>query len=373
MADKSSIEWTDATWNPTRGCDKIAQGCKNCYAETFAERFRGVPGHAYEQGFDPRLAPDQLDLPLRWKRPRRVFVDSMSDLFHEAFHFEYIAACFGVMAACPQHTFQILTKRPSRALEFFRWLEERDGLTARYYCHLLACDAIGRSIGSPATDWPLPNVWIGTSIANQGDADKNVPVLLQIPAAVRFLSVEPLLGPVAIRDHLMAGADPGRCANCGNGHGFTRCPNYGGIAPTRAESGCCEFRRQNFAIDWVIVGGESGPGARPCNVEWIRSIVQQCQAASVPVFVKQLGREIRVSRDEDLANWGIWIRYREDNDAIAVRTGHPKGGDWFEWPEDLRIREFPSRVPGDREALAGESMPGAADESAETSVAEVKA
>jgi protein gp37 len=111
MSDKSSIEWTDATWNPTRGCDKIAQGCKHCYAETFAERFRGVAGHPYEQGFDPRLAPDKLGEPLTWKRPRRIFVDSMSDLFHESFPFEYIAACFGVMAACPQHTFQVLTCR----------------------------------------------------------------------------------------------------------------------------------------------------------------------------------------------------------------------------------------------------------------------
>lgn len=120
MSDKSAIEWTDATWNPTRGCTKIAQGCKGCYAERFAERFRGVPGHAYEQGFDPRLAPDQLTLPLRWKKPRRIFVDSMSDLFHEEFSFEYIDLVFAMMALAKRHTFQVLTKRPERAAAYFR-------------------------------------------------------------------------------------------------------------------------------------------------------------------------------------------------------------------------------------------------------------
>jgi protein gp37 len=258
VAQNSSIEWTDATWNPTRGCTKVAPGCKHCYAETFAERFRGVKDHPYEQGFDPRTAPDQLGLPLTWKRPRKIFVDSMSDLFHESFDFRYIAAVFGVMAACKWHTFQILTKRPARAAEWFSWVRRQAavGLECAGALHPLAVVTGSANhilgIGSlpvPPGDleswlWPLPNVWIGTSIANQDDADKNIHILRQIPAAVRFLSVEPLIGPV---DASIRG------------------------------------------IDWVIVGGESGHGARPMHPDWVRSLRDQCVAAKVPFFFKQWG------------------------------------------------------------------------------------
>jgi protein gp37 len=353
MSDKSSIEWTDATWNPVRGCDEISPGCDNCYARVFAERFRGVPGHPYERGFDPRLAPDKLTEPVKWRAPRRIFVDSMSDLFHEDFPFDYIASCFGVMAACPQHTFQVLTKRPERAAEFFSapvGLETREESVAGYASRLadLVWDARGseewrypalhgRSVANRRAwpGWPLPNVHIGTSIANQRDAETNIPYLLQIPAAVRFLSVEPLIGPVNIREYLMSGADPGRCANCGQGHGFSRCPNYGGVAKTRSGAvPCTEFRRQDFAIAWVIVGGESGPGARPCDVAWIRSIVAQCKAVGVPVFVKQLGAKPESDGFADLNG-------RIARGPRRIVLDDRKGGDWNEWPADLRIRQFP--------------------------------
>jgi protein gp37 len=322
VSDKSSIQWTESTWNPTRGCTKIAQGCKNCYAATFAERFRGVPGHPYELGFDPRTAPDKLTEPLKWKKPRRIFVDSMSDVFHEAFSFEYIAAVFGIMAACPRHTFQILTKRPERAVEFFTWLTaEAEGGWAFYadprrpeHAHenVVCMEYLGRSIvpdgrgglafmRDVSPGWPLPNVWIGTSIANQPDADRNIRHLLRIPAAVRFVSAEPLLGPVDFD-----AVDPGRS-----------------FYPT---------------LDWVIVGGESGPGARPCNVEWIRSIVAQCRAADVPVFVKQLGAKPILPMDGE-----SWFDGRNFHDgAVMLRPRDKKGGDMAEWPTDLRIREYPA-------------------------------
>lgn len=318
MSEQSKIQWTDATWNPTRGCTKIAQGCKECYAEKFAERFRGVKGHPYERGFDPRTAPDKLTEPLRWKRPRRIFVDSMSDLFHEAFDFPYIAAVFGVMGIASWHTFQVLTKRAERAAEFFRWVNRDRILDA-------LCDVSGVRLdhimatwrGVDPTLWPLPNVHIGTSIANQGDADRNIPHLLQIPAAVRFLSCEPLIGPIEFSD------------------------------VTRRSDAVSQLGKKALdGIAWVIVGGESGPKSRPCDVEWIRSIVQQCKATGVPVFVKQLGTDIRADLSEDICTWGNGgdsLRYNDENclDELIIQTTDRKGGDPEEWPADLRIREFP--------------------------------
>lgn len=308
MSDRSKIEWTDTTWNPTRGCTKIAQGCKNCYAETFAERWRGIPGHPYEHGFDPRIVPEKLTEPLKWKKPRRIFVDSMSDLFHEAFSFEYISAVFGVMAACPQHTFQVLTKRPARALEFFRWFDERlnDALIGVKEIRRHGFDFSISTLADTASRWPLPNVWIGTSIATQKDADQNT-ILLQIPAAVRFLSAEPLIEAVDLTRFFYVGAE-------------------GGIDYAYSRS---------QLVSWLIVGGESGHGARPCNVEWIRSIVEQCKAAGVPCFVKQLGAK---PYDGDF----FFETGQTRHDCLSLRDR--KGGNWDEWPADLRVREFPEEV-----------------------------
>ena len=213
MAQASSIEWTEATWNPVTGCDEVSPGCGHCYAKTFAERFRNVPAHPYTMGFDLTLRPERLNQPLEWKRPRRIFVNSMSDLFHEAVPLEYIAEVFDVMRRASWHTFQILTKRSERL-------------------HETASSLI----------WP-ENVWMGVSVENQRWVTR-VDDLRQVPAAVRFLSCEPLLGPI----HL-------------------------------------ELRN----INWVIVGGESGPGARPMNPDWARSVRDQCLGAGVPFFFKQWG------------------------------------------------------------------------------------
>jgi protein gp37 len=214
VSDRSDIEWTDATWNPVRGCTKISPGCKHCYAETFAERFRGVPGHPFEQGFDLRLIPAALDLPKRWKSGRLIFVNSVSDLFHDDVPLEYIQRVFGVMEECPQHQFQVLTKRAARVAQLASQLR-----------------------------WPS-NVWMGVSVENQKYTTR-IAQLRRVPAHVRFLSVEPLLGPIQdlqLRD-----------------------------------------------IHWVIVGGESGCKSRPLQPEWVRSIRDQCQTAGVPFFFKQWG------------------------------------------------------------------------------------
>lgn len=214
MADRSAIEWTEATWNPVTGCDKVSPGCAHCYAETFAERWRGIPGHPYEQGFDLRIWPHRLDQPFRWKRPRLIFVNSMSDLFHEAIPDDYIAAVFAVMVEAKQHTFQVLTKRHQRLSEL-----------------------------APELPWPS-NVWMGVTIENRRFVHR-AEHLRGVPAAVRFISAEPLLGPLEGLD--LAG------------------------------------------IDWLISGGESGAKHRPVKAAWLRDLRDRCLQDGVPYFFKQWG------------------------------------------------------------------------------------
>jgi protein gp37 len=219
MSEQSKIEWTEATWNPVRGCTKISDGCKHCYAETFAERFRGVKGHPYEQGFDLRLVPEKLAEPLRWRNPKMIFVNSMSDLFHENVPDEYVVALAGVMVAAKWHTYQVLTKRSDRLR-----------------------DLLNTSLRFAATQ---KHIWWGVSVENKKYGLPRVQNLQKAEAEVRFLSVEPLL------------EDLGKF-------------NLSGI-------------------DWVIVGGESGHGARPMKKEWVVSVRDQCKREDVPFFFKQWG------------------------------------------------------------------------------------
>jgi protein gp37 len=214
MRGKSHIEWTESTWNPVTGCTKISAGCKNCYAERMARRLRAMGNERYAQGFRVSLHEDLIDAPRAWKTPRRVFVNSMSDLFHERVPLEFIQRVFATMRDCPQHTFQILTKRSSRLVSL-----------------------------SDQLQWS-PNVWMGVSVENN-DVVPRVADLLKVPAAVRFLSCEPLIGPI---DNM----------------------------PLKG-------------IDWVIVGGESGPGSREMKVEWVRSIYRQCRKTKSAFFFKQWG------------------------------------------------------------------------------------
>lgn len=211
--NQSPIEWTEVTWNPLTGCTQITPGCAHCYAKAFAERFRGVPGHPYQQGFDLTLRPERLNQPLLWKSPKTVFVNSMSDLFHEEVPFEYIERVFTAMRTAHWHTFQVLTKRAARLAS-------------------VACDL----------DWPS-NVWMGVSVENQRWTER-IDSLRQVPAAIRFLSCEPLLGPLII-----------------------------------------DLR----GMHWVIAGGESGAGARPMDPTWVRGLRDQAVAQGVPFFFKQWG------------------------------------------------------------------------------------
>lgn len=264
MSEFSHIEWTDATWNPLLGCDKCSEGCKLCYAIRTAWRLQHNPNptiaKAYEGLVEKRpdgslnwtgrinLIPERLREPMGWAKPRRIFVNSQSDLFHPEVPDDYIDQVFAVMAICTRHTFQILTKRPERMKEYLLDPWRLD----RIYDHWHSFTGSARE----AQGWPLPNVWLGTSVENQKAADSRIPHLVDTPAAVRFLSCEPLLGPV----------DP--CFTNGLVHGEDAA---------------------DYRVDWVIVGGESGQNARPMNPDWARSLRDQCQAAGVPFFFKQFG------------------------------------------------------------------------------------
>lgn len=339
----SKIEWTEKTWNPVVGCTPVSSGCLNCYAATMARRLEGMgvaeyqprrldrdgrnvtglPGLQDESDRTVRIAevkggravftgdvrtvPDRLPDPLHWRKPALIFVNSMSDLFHESVPFEFIDRVFAVMALCPQHTFQVLTKRPERMAEYLTSMDGRDMM--RLGAASAAMDT-GRQFDTLAYRWPLPNVWLGTSVENQATADERIPHLLRCPAAVRFLSCEPLLGAVdlGLRSCLMG--------------------NRGGLINVDGQIGRLP------GIDWVIVGGESGPHARPCDVAWVRSVVGQCRAAGVPCFVKQLGaRPYHV----------------EDGEKLAIMLKSRKGGvpeEWEGYPETdgLNVREWPKGV-----------------------------
>src|SRR5579885_2928969 len=353
MSANTGIEWTDATWNPIRGCSRVSEGCRNCYAEKVAYRFSGT-GRPYEGlvrvnaagerkpewNGQVRFIEKHLLDPLKWggqlkeewgvlggemrERPRRIFVNSMSDLFHENVPDEWIDRIFAVMALCPQHIFQVLTKRPQRMLEYLSSLDfEQDRHPWGKAATSLGVSPCAESMIEDAA-FPLPNVWLGVSVEDQKAADERIPLLLQTPAAVRFISAEPLLGPIDLtkiyepEPDMLYGVRWWRtCLERGD---IWQCDDEGFIASSDGP-----FRDR---IDWVIVGGESGPGARSCNLSWLKSIVDDCAAAKVPCFVKQLGAH-PVQTPSKLIHPIIDFQDR-------------KGGDWSEWPDYLRVREFPA-------------------------------
>jgi protein gp37 len=268
MAETTTIEWTrnddgtpGRTWNPATGCTKISAGCDNCYAETIAERFRGHA--AFPKGFDVQIRADKVNDPLKWRKPTRVFVNSMSDLFHDEINREWIAEIFAVMATARRHTFQLLTKRHGRM---------RSLLNDPNFVHKVRHRAQGKGLSIPDFTWPLPNLWLGVSVENQQWADIRIPALLDTPAAVRFLSCEPLLGPIDLKQAVITMGSE-------RGHGLTASYVHAG--------GCCDLRLHG--IDWVITGGESGRKARPAHPDWFRALRDQCATAGVAYFHKQNG------------------------------------------------------------------------------------
>ncbi|MBN2560270.1 MAG: phage Gp37/Gp68 family protein [Phycisphaerae bacterium] len=281
MSDQTRIEWCDATWNPFVGCSKVSEGCENCYAERMANRQAAMGRFGYmnvvrDGRWDGHCArrPERIwDQPLRWRRPRRIFVCSMGDLFHESVPEEWIDRALRVASFAKRHTFMLLTKRP---------------LLAQQYLSSLYGGIRRRWNGDPSPRSPLPNVWLGVTVENQERADERIPILLQTLAAVRFVSIEPMLGPVDVADHLPHPDGPnavcyGReCAGCGEDD--EPCDDY--------KSAAAEPH-----LDWVICGGETGPGARPMDLKWARSVRDQCKATGVPFFFKRVGPRVRVPAD----------------------------------------------------------------------------
>lgn len=303
VSDQTGISWTDSTWNPVTGCTRVSAGCDHCYAVDMTKRLAkyGQPnyiglvndGKSHFNGV-VRCHDAMLLKPFGWKKPRRVFVNSMSDLFHKDVPFEFIDKVFAVMALCPHLTFQILTKRPERAAEYLNRTDWHEGVITELNSYFGPDDP-----AIMAVRFPLPNVWLGTSVEDLKAADERIPHLLRCPAAVRFLSCEPLLGQVDIAYSCFNGAD-----------------SFGSMP----------------GINWVIAGGESGPGRREMRLEWLESIVRQCQAAGVPVFVKQ---------------------------ASGARPGMQGGIPDRIWA----MKQFPNQNPRPPEGKAGGQMLNHADDS----------
>jgi protein gp37 len=300
MGDRSKIEWTDSTWNPVTGCTKVSAGCTHCYAERLVGRFDAL--HGFVPFTTVECHPDRLEQPLHWRKPRRIFVVSMGDLFHEAVPVDFIDRIFDVMQQCPQHTFQILTKRPKRMIEMLFGEIRRNSLLE--------------------THGYQPNIWLGVSVENQAAADERIPLLLQTPAAVRFVSYEPALGPVDLAGWI--GATGGWCME----HDFD-----GGF--------CLETQCERNKIDWVICGGESGPKARPMHPDWARSVRDQCVSAGVPYFFKQWGQWVpMLGHLEGVPVHGQ--KFTHPDGTIMGRTGKNAAGrelDGREWSEFPALKD----------------------------------
>lgn len=318
----TGIEWTDETWNPIRGCSRVSPGCEHCYAEKVAKRFSG-PGRPYE-GLIAKggqwngqilLAEHKLADPLRWQSPRMIFVNSMSDLFHEKVPDEWIDQIFAVMALAQQHVFQCLTKRPERMLDYCsniqkygRWLKiEEFAKELRYDPR----GADGYGFDLLANHQMLPNVWLGVSVEDQQRADERIPLLLQTPAAIRWLSCEPLLGPIVV-------------------------PEIQCYCKKSEKKSLPKLHTHVPGIDWVVCGGESGPGARPMHPDWARSLRDQCAEAGVPYFFKQWGEWVAC---EEVPRSGTFQVVGLENPVAMEKAGKKKAGALLDGREHKEVPE----------------------------------
>lgn len=291
----SKIQWTDETWNPIVGCSKISEGCANCYAESLAKSPRLQQFEQYQQVKDwntVTFVESQLYKPLSWKSPKKIFVCSMGDLFHEDAKFEWIDKVMAVMKYCEQHTFQVLTKRPDIALKYFNDYLPDIGPS---------WVTLGKNVAVNFKQAiPLSNVWFGVSVENKARTDERIPLLYQIPAKLKFLSCEPLLEPVEL------------------------------LSPVPIEIDELIDNEQqiylNDFVSWIIVGGESGDKARPCYYDWILKVVKDCEALKIPVFVKQLGSN---------------FIHSTESFQRGTKFKHSKKGNIEEFPDELKVRQFP--------------------------------
>ena len=314
---RSSIEWTDRVWNPVTGCSEVSPGCGNCYARKQSERLKRMGSPKYSRGFEVVEHESALDLPITWNRPSRVFVNSMSDLFHDEVSDEFIERVFAVMALCGHHAFQILTKRPERMRRYVLdvGLGKAGGEIQR------VADSTYKISGSPLDrvedfiiPWPLPNVWLGVSVEDQRRADERIPVLLDTPAAVRWISAEPLLGPISLSKWVFDRRQEVR--HLINGPAQLNRDQAEALVPR--------------PLDWVVAGGESGPGSRPMDAAWVRSLRAECADARTAFFFKQ---------------WGSWRRAHDVAGCWSNTTGFSRKG--------RRTTPFRGRLSNGAEPLFG--------------------
>lgn len=326
----TGIQWTERVWNPTTGCDRVSPGCDHCYALTMAKRLKGMGSDKYQRDGDPKTSgpgfkltvhPDVVNVPLKWRKPARVFVNSMSDLFHADVPTNWLADIFAVMAASRRHTYQVLTKRHARM---------RSLLNDPTFVAQVKDRAAGKGLAEGDWQWPLPNVWLGVSAEDQQWADIRIPALLETPAAVRWVSAEPLLGPIDFHGPIVGASD---VTGPVYGQGHRPKLNYwlGEGRPTfpASEPGSLLSAPMTVAptLDWIVIGGESGPGARPMDPVWVRRVVWQCWESKTPLFVKQMG---------SVYAGDVFVR------GQSVRSlGDIKGGSPEYWPADLRVRQYP--------------------------------
>lgn len=326
MADGSKIEWTDATWNVVIGCDKVSPGCDHCYAIRTAHRMQANPNPKIAAAYagteadgewtgQVNLVEDRLELPLSWTRPRRIFVNAQSDLFHKDVPDEFIARVWAVMALAPRHTFQILTKRHGRMRSLLASPDFHASVSRKVRGHVTLRPLDGH--GDEAARWPLPNVWLGVSVEDQQRADLRIPALLDTPASVRWLSCEPLLGPVDLSRYL----DPERDCTC-------RVPLMEGAGQ---HSLGCECIAQP-EVRWIVAGGESGPGARPMHPDWARTLRDQCVAAGIPFLFKQWGSH-RPSAVGSIVRGGVRFPMVPASKRAAGRE--LDGRTWDEYPQEV--------------------------------------
>lgn len=354
MADRSKISWTDASWNPVRGCSRVSPGCDNCYAIGVAHRYkwgdgltriRRSDGEADWSG-ELHFIDKTMEQPLRWRRPRKVFVCSGADLFHDKVPFEYIGAIFGVMGGAPDHRFQVLTKRPGRARDFFRWLESHEEPPWEV-CLKLAGRKVGRIAALNAallwskhhldTAWPFANVWLGVSVEDQQRAEERLPLLMECPASVHWVSAEPLLEHVNLHEWLPAPPHSRALAHTHRtGHPVGGDENSSDCFKCKTK-----WTPQGPAINWLVVGGESGPGARPFDLGWAEVLRDQCDATGAAFFLKQLGAFAQRR-----------VEHEDGHTTSRIRTEDRKGENPSEWPRDLRIREYPKEQEDDRRQAA---------------------
>lgn len=313
----TKIPWAEKVWNPITGCTKISPGCQNCYAERMANRLRGRCGYPADEPFRVTLHPDRLEEPLRWRKPSMIFVCSMGDLFHEDVPRWIRFEVMDIILQAKQHIFLILTKRPANMKDFFEWYYTKAGRTTE----------------------TIKNLWLGITAENQEMADLRIPILLQIPATVRFVSVEPMLGPVdltAVRlpDHLQPDWAYGMP------YGIT----FDALQPNESHI----YDSENH-LDWVICGGETGPHARPVHPDWVRNLRDQCQAAGVPFFFKQWGEWAPVQRNNDSNQ--VYIRDGLTVTAKKFACLDKQGRDVLDlpglWDEDVDMAFVGKKVAGD--------------------------